>query len=65
MMGGQDSRTKDIVNWTFRYNIATEKWHQLEPMHFAIMEGTTCAINEFQLVHAGGVSPSGHCSDLV
>jgi hypothetical protein len=34
----------------------TEKWQMLTPMLFEISDGAACAINEYQLIVAGGVN---------
>jgi N-acetylneuraminic acid mutarotase len=65
LMGGFDARTKSIVKGSLRYNIVTEKWQQLTPMLFEIMEGASCAINEYLIVVAGGVNSSRSNSDIV
>jgi N-acetylneuraminic acid mutarotase len=56
MIGGFDSKTNKIVKTCSRYNIVTEKWQQLSSMLFEIMDASACAINEYQIVVAGGVN---------
>jgi len=65
MMGGIDARTNKIIKSCTRYNIVTEKWQLLTPMLFEIMEGAACAINEYQIVVAGGVNSVGQNSDIL
>jgi len=43
----------------------TEKWQLLSPMLFEISEGAACAINEYQIVVAGGLNNQGKCSDIL
>ena len=43
----------------------TEKWQALAPMLFEISDAAACAINEHQLVVAGGVDSSGRLTDIV
>jgi hypothetical protein len=43
----------------------TEKWQLLTPMLFEISEGAACAINEYQIVVAGGVNNQMKCSDIL
>lgn len=56
LFGGYDSKTKKISKASLRYNIVTEKWQMLTPMLFEISDGAACAINEYQLIVAGGVN---------
>jgi hypothetical protein len=48
-----------------RYNIVTEKWQLITPMLFDIMEGAASAINEYQIVVAGGVNSNLKNSDII
>ena len=65
LMGGFDARQGKIVKACARYNIVTEKWQQLTSMLFEISEGAACAINEYQVVVAGGVNSNRMNSDIV
>ena len=65
LIGGYDSRSKSISKGCLRYNIVTEKWQQLTPMLFEIMEGAACAISEYLLAVAGGVNSARMNSDIV
>jgi len=65
LIGGYDCKTKKIVKSCIRYNIVTEKWQMLTPMLFEISEGSACAINEYQLIVAGGVNSVLQNSDIV
>ena len=65
MLGGFDNTLKKIVKGCARYNIVTEKWQQLSSMLFEIMESAACAINEYQIVVAGGVNSEGTNTDIV
>lgn len=64
-MGGYNARLKKITKACARYNIVTEKWQQLTPMLFEIMEGSACAINEYQIIVAGGVNSHRKNSDIL
>jgi N-acetylneuraminic acid mutarotase len=64
-LGGLDCQSNKIVKNCLRYNIVTEKWQLLSPMLFEISEGAACAINEYQIVVAGGVNNQGKCSDIL
>lgn len=57
--------TKKTVKCCFRYNIVTEKWQQISPLLFDKMDSCACAINEYQIVIAGGMNSSGKLTDLV
>jgi hypothetical protein len=48
-----------------RYNIVTEKWQLITPMLFDIMDGAACAINEYQIVVAGGVNSNMKNSEII
>jgi N-acetylneuraminic acid mutarotase len=60
-----DTLTSKISKGCVRYNIVTEKWQQITPMLFEIMEGSACAINEYQIIVAGGVNSLGRNSDII
>jgi hypothetical protein len=43
----------------------TEKWQMITPMLFDIMDGAACAINEYQIVVAGGVNSNLKNSEIL
>jgi N-acetylneuraminic acid mutarotase len=65
LLGGYDSCTNRISKSCLRYNIVTEKWQLLSPMLFEIMDGSACAINEYQIIVAGGVNSVMQNSDIL
>ena len=65
LMGGYESRAKKIVKSCLRYNIVTEKWQLLTPMLFEISEGSACAINEYQIIVAGGINSVRQNTDIL
>lgn len=48
--------TQKSVKSCSRYNIVTEKWHQLSQMMFDKMDASACPINEYQIVIIGGIN---------
>jgi N-acetylneuraminic acid mutarotase len=65
MIGGFDTNINKIVKTCSRYNIVTEKWQQLSSMLFEIMDASAFAINEYQIVVAGGVNSQSRNTDIV
>ncbi|CDW71274.1 kelch motif family protein [Stylonychia lemnae] len=65
LVGGYDSKTHKTLKQCSRFNIITEKWQQMAPMLFEIKEASACAINESQIVVAGGVNSQQRLSEIV
>lgn len=65
LIGGFDTINKKTLKSCIRFNIVTEKWQQLQPMLFEIMDDAACAINEYQIVVTGGVDSNGRLTDIV
>jgi len=65
MVGGYCTKEKKLKKSCTRYNIVTEKWQHISPMIFAKENAATCAINEFQIIVAGGRTEDGNLSDVV
>ena len=56
MLGGFCTKEKKHKRSCSRYNIVLEKWQSVSPMMFCKENGAACAINEFQIIVAGGRS---------
>lgn len=54
MLGGYCEKENKLKKACTRYNIVSEKWQQLAPMIFAKQNASACAINEYQIIVAGG-----------
>ena len=65
LIGGFDSSIGKITKSCVRYNIVTEKWQLITPMLFDIMDAAACAINEYQIVVAGGVNSNLKNSEII
>ena len=65
MLGGFCRKEKRLKKACSRYNIVTEKWQHISPMIFAKENAAACAINEFQIIVAGGRTEDGNLSDVV
>jgi hypothetical protein len=65
MLGGFCQKEKKLKKSCSRYNIVTEKWQQISPMIFAKENAAACAINEFQIIVAGGRLQDGNLTDVV
>lgn len=65
LIGGFDPKTQRTLKQCSRYNIVTEKWQMLAPMLFEIRDAAACAINEYQIVVAGGVDSQARLTDIV
>jgi len=65
MLGGYCCKDKKLKRTCSRYNIVTEKWQHISPMIFAKENSAACAINEFQIIVAGGRTDDGNSSDVV
>jgi N-acetylneuraminic acid mutarotase len=65
LIGGFDASIGKITKSCVRYNIVTEKWQLITPMLFDIMDGAACAINEYQIVVAGGVNSNNKNSEII
>lgn len=65
-MGGYDfKRKKQASRSVWRFNIVTEQWHMLAPMHFAKAEACAVGINEFKIAVAGGRDQNGKLQDTI
>jgi N-acetylneuraminic acid mutarotase len=64
MLGGYCTKEKKLKRSCSRYNIVTEKWQQTSPMIFHKENSASCAINEFQIIVAGGRIQGG-LTDIV
>ena len=53
------------MNSCTRYNIVSEKWQSLPPMIFPRENAAACAINEYQVIVAGGRIVGGQLTDSV
>jgi hypothetical protein len=65
MLGGYYSKDERQLNACTRYNIVSEKWQSLPPMIFPRENAAACAINETQVIVAGGRSAGGQLTDSV
>ena len=65
MLGGFCSKEKKLRRVCTRYNIVTEKWQQISPMLYEKQDAAACAINEFQIIVAGGKMAGDQTSDIV
>ena len=65
MLGGFCQKEKKLKRACSRYNIVTEKWQQISPMIFHKEKAAACAINEFQIIVAGGRIQGGNLTDIV
>jgi N-acetylneuraminic acid mutarotase len=65
MLGGFCTKEKKHKRSCSRYNIVLEKWQQISPMIFHKENAAACAINEFQIIVAGGRSQGGNLTDTV
>lgn len=65
MLGGYCTKEKKLKRSCTRYNIVTEKWQQISPMIFEKQDSAACAINEFQIIVAGGRTAGGKLTDII
>lgn len=65
MIGGYCCKEKKYRRSCARYNIVLEKWQQISPMIFHKENAAACAINEFQIIVAGGRTQCGNLTDIV
>jgi N-acetylneuraminic acid mutarotase len=65
MLGGYCTKEKKQKRTCTRYNIVTEKWQKISNMIFARENAAACAINEFQIIVAGGRLADGNLTDIV
>lgn len=65
MIGGFCTKEKKLRKMCTRYNIVTEKWQVICPMIYEKEDAASCAINEFQIIVAGGRTSGGLLSDII
>ena len=65
MLGGFCTKEQKLKRSCTRYNIVTEKWQQICPMTFRKENSAACAINEFQIIVAGGRMEGGELTNQV
>lgn len=65
MLGGWCKKENKLKRLCTRYNIVTEKWQQMRPMIYEKVDSAASAINEFQIIVAGGRAKDRTLFDIV